>query len=88
MNTGVIKYPEFPFDDEFQPKQKMITKHKGHLRATDSEGRFTIEPPMPNPELQAETENRRQVSMANRLRQQSERIMELEAEIKKLRSNG
>lgn len=77
--------PELPFTAA-EPAAVKKQPARSH-RATDSEGRFVCEPPMPTPEVAAETESRRNESVWKLLRLKDEEIRQLKAEISKYKYN-
>lgn len=85
MRQSQAYHPELPFNVAEQPQQKKlpVCSH----RATDSEGRFVCEPPMPTPELAAETESRRNESVWKLLRLKDEEIRQLRAQIELLENH-
>lgn len=77
--------PELPFNvSEQAPIKKQAARSH---RATDSEGRFACEPPMPTPEVAAETESRRNESVWKLLRIKDEEIRQLRAQIEMFKNH-
>ncbi len=84
MPKSALYHPEIPFFEVVYPEKKKIETRTE--RSRDSEGRYASDTEIPNNEIFAQTENRREQSIATLLRLKDEEILKLKAEIKNLKN--